>query len=127
MRGLKALCFYGEHRKSHLRGIESRPKSVAVALVKTFPGEGSFRRRKNTHGREPAKARPPELLASRERDETLRRSPVLFPVLLVDRPHAAQVERKGGIPVIQALGFRDARVVRCKVAVRRGAFEGNNL
>src|SRR5262249_16773860 len=111
-RRFKTPGSYGEDRKAHFSWVNGRPKLFAIGL----------RRRKDADRREPTEARAPELLASRERAERFRGSPVLVPVLLVDRPDAAQVKRKRRIPIVQALGLSDPRILRRELLVRRRAF-----
>ena len=60
-------------------------------------------------------------------DERFRAGAVLLPILLVGGSHAMQVEREGRIPIAQAVGFADARILRRVVAIGCRARDGDDL
>ena len=62
----------------------------------------------------------PQALARFERNERLRRGPVLVPVGLVLRPHASEVDGKRGVPVVDRGRIADPRVVGGHVAIAGG-------
>ena len=71
--------------------------------------------------------RGPELPAPREPDKAFGRGAVLFPVLLIGWADAAQVHRKGRIPIVQILGGGDSGIVRDETAVRGESRDRHDL
>src|SRR4029079_11751062 len=65
-------------------------------------------RRGYANRRERAVARTPERAGGLEIDERLWRRAIPIPVVFVDWPHAAEIERKGRVPFADARGVADA-------------------
>src|SRR5262249_22875853 len=117
LRRLEALSFHSEDRQAHFSGVQCCSESPAIG----------FRGRKDADRRQAAEARPPKVAALDERNKRLGRRAVLLPILLVDRPDAAEVKGKRWIPIMQALRLRDPRIPRRQVAVRRRVIERHHL
>ena len=101
------------------QGIE-RTAKVFFELLRRRGGSLTERppRRNETQRGQTTIAGRPERLAFAERKIGLRRRSVLIPVLLIDLPDSAEIERKGRIPIGEALRPGNSRIFRHEVAVR---------
>ena len=111
-------------RKSHRQRVELAEQRFLVLLA----GRSQRRplRRNQPQRGQPAMPRAPQLLAALDRNERLRRRAIAVPVLLVDRPHALEVDRKRRIPIRNPIRVGDARILGNQIAIGRRPHHRHN-
>ena len=117
LRRLERLAPRGDDGQARAERIElaAQRELELRRLIGKKLGVGA--RDSHPHRRHLTEPGAPQCLTHFERHERLRRRPVLVPILLVGGTDPREVERKRRVPVGQALGFGDARIVRSEVAI----------
>ncbi len=92
-------------------------RGIVVASVRANSADHHARRWSQAQRGGGAETAAPEPLPVGERDERLRSSAVLLPVLLVDRADAREVDRKRRVPVAHSRGVGEPRQLRRQACV----------
>ena len=111
-------CARTSYTENPIASGSSSPRSAFSYCVARLAERHPWRRNQTQRGQR-AVTRAPQLLPALDRNERLRRRAIAVPVLLVDRAHALQIDRKRRIPVGHAIRVGDARILGNQIAIGR--------